>query len=91
MKRPGWSVFDAATVQPKNGRAGEPGVREFPPYNAEYEAIYKSHIELVKLQQWVQAGEVVLSTDEAHRVGDRVAAGEVIDIAPRSMLVLREA
>ena len=55
--RPDWSgawvmqgptVFDAATVQPKHGRAGEPGVREFPPYNAEYEAIYKKHIELVK-------------------------------------------
>ena len=30
----GPTVFDAATVQPKNGRAGEPGVREFPPYNA---------------------------------------------------------
>jgi hypothetical protein len=45
----GPTVFDAATVQPKNGRAGEPGVREFPPYNAEYEAIYKTHIELVKL------------------------------------------
>jgi len=44
----GPTVFDAATVQPKNGRAGEPGVREFPPYNAEYEAIYKTHIELVK-------------------------------------------
>ena len=45
----GPTVFDAATVQPKNGRAGEPGVREFPPYNAEYEAIYRSHIDLVKL------------------------------------------
>jgi hypothetical protein len=44
----GPTVFDAATVQPKNGRAGEPGVREFPPYNAEYEALYKKHIELVK-------------------------------------------
>jgi len=44
----GPTVFDAATVQPKNGRAGEPDVREFPPYNAEWEAIYKKHIELVK-------------------------------------------
>jgi hypothetical protein len=35
-------------------------------------------------------GEVVLSTDEAHKVGDRVDAGQMIDIAPRSMLVLRQ-
>jgi glycogen debranching enzyme GlgX len=41
-------------------------------------------------QEWVKAGEVVLSTDEDHRLGDRVEAGEVIDIAPRSMLVLRQ-
>jgi glycogen debranching enzyme GlgX len=39
---------------------------------------------------WVLAGEVVLSTDEAHKVGDRVDAGQMIDIAPRSMLVLRQ-
>lgn len=43
----GPTVFDAATVQPRTGRAGEPRVREFPPYNAEYEALYKTHIELV--------------------------------------------
>ncbi len=41
-------------------------------------------------QQWVQSGEVVLSTDETHRLGDRVEAGEVIDIGPRSMLVIRQ-
>ena len=41
-------------------------------------------------QDWVQAGEVVLSTDEKHAIGDRVEAGEVIDIAPRSMLVMRQ-
>ena len=41
-------------------------------------------------QDWVQAGEVVLSTDEKHAVGDRVEAGEVIDIAARSMLVMRQ-
>jgi hypothetical protein len=44
----GPTIFDGATVQPRNGRAGEPGVREFPPYNAEYEALYKKHIELIK-------------------------------------------
>jgi len=42
------------------------------------------------LNQWVQAGEVVLSTDETHPIGERVAAGEVIDIAPRSMVVFRQ-
>ena len=42
------------------------------------------------VQEWVQAGEVVLSTDETHEIGTRVEAGEVIDIAPRSMLVLRQ-
>src|SRR5688500_20381843 len=36
----GNTVFDRSTVQPPTGRAGEPGVREFPPYNAEWEAKY---------------------------------------------------
>ena len=44
----GPTVFDAATVQPKNGRAGDAGVREFPPYTDEYEALYKKHIEGIK-------------------------------------------
>ena len=44
----GGTVFDRATVQPPNGRAGEPGVREFPPYNDEWEAKYRRNIELVK-------------------------------------------
>jgi hypothetical protein len=44
----GPTVFDGATVQPRNGRAGDPGVREFPPYNDEWEALYRKHIELVK-------------------------------------------
>jgi len=44
----GGTVFDRATVQPPNGRAGEPGVREFPPYNDEWEAKYRANIELVK-------------------------------------------
>jgi len=42
------------------------------------------------VNQWVSAGEVVLSTDAGHPVGTRVEAGEAIDIEPRSMLVLRE-
>lgn len=44
----GPTVFDAATVEPSDGRAGNPGVREFPPYNAEWETLYGSHIEFVR-------------------------------------------
>jgi len=40
--------------------------------------------------EWVQSGEVALTTDGSHRVGDRVEAGDVLQIAPRSVLVLRE-
>jgi len=43
----GPTVFDRATVQPPDGRTGEPGVREFPPYNDEWEALYRRNIELV--------------------------------------------
>ena len=34
--------------------------------------------------------EVVLSTDSEHPVGETVSAGEVIDIEPRSLIVLRQ-
>lgn len=44
----GGTVFDRATVQPPDGRAGEPGVREFPPYNDEWEARYRKNIELIR-------------------------------------------
>ena len=44
----GGTIFDRSTVQPPNGRSGEPGVREFPPYTPEWEAIYQKNIELVK-------------------------------------------
>lgn len=43
----GPTVFDHATVQPPDGRAGNAGVREFPPYNEEWEAIYERNIALV--------------------------------------------
>jgi hypothetical protein len=43
----GGTIFDRATVRPPNGRSGTPGVREFPPYNAEWEAVYRGNIELV--------------------------------------------
>jgi hypothetical protein len=35
-------------VQPQNGRAGDAGVREFPPYTDEYEAIYRKNIAKIK-------------------------------------------
>ena len=44
----GGTVFDRATVQPPDGRSGQPGVRESPPYTEEWEAIYRRNIELVK-------------------------------------------
>ena len=44
----GGTVFDRSTVKPPDGRAGEPGVREYPPYNAEWEGRYLKNIELVK-------------------------------------------
>jgi glycogen operon protein len=40
--------------------------------------------------EWVNSGEVVLSTDSGHPVGRRVESGEVIDIEPRSIIVLRQ-
>jgi hypothetical protein len=43
----GPTVFDRATVQPPDGRAGTPGVREHPPYNDEWERKYERNIELV--------------------------------------------
>src|SRR5216110_291538 len=44
----GPTVFDTATVEPKNGRAGDAGVRERPPYTAEYEALYLKNIEAIR-------------------------------------------
>src|SRR5471032_802000 len=44
----GPTIFDAATVEPKNGRAGDAGVRERPPYNAEWEATYQKNIEQIR-------------------------------------------
>jgi hypothetical protein len=43
----GGTIFDRGTVQPPNGNAGSPGVREFPPYNDEWEARYRKNIERV--------------------------------------------
>jgi glycogen operon protein len=41
-------------------------------------------------QEWVQAGEVVLSTDEQHSPGEKVEAGDLLAISPRSVLLLRQ-
>lgn len=43
----GPTVFDRATVEPRDGRAGTAGVREFPPYNERWEAKYEANIERV--------------------------------------------
>lgn len=40
----GGTLFDRATAEPPDGRSGEPGVRERPPYNAEWEAKYVAYI-----------------------------------------------
>ena len=39
----GGTLFDRATADPPDGRSGEPGVRERPPYNAEWEAKYEAN------------------------------------------------
>ena len=39
---------------------------------------------------WVQTGEVVLSTDAAHPVGTPVKAGDELDIGRRTVVVFRE-
>ena len=44
----GPTVFDTATVEPPNGRAGDPGVRERPPYNDEWEARYRKNIDSIQ-------------------------------------------
>ncbi|HEX9876573.1 MAG TPA: hypothetical protein VGC50_07975 [Gammaproteobacteria bacterium] len=45
-------IFDGATVEPRDGRAGDAGVREHPPYSAEWEAKYLANIELVQRGQF---------------------------------------
>jgi hypothetical protein len=48
----GPTVFDTATVEPRNGLAGNAGVRERPPYTAEWEAKYLANIELVRQRRF---------------------------------------
>jgi len=40
-------MFDIATTQPPDGRAGNPGVRQFPPLTKFWEKKYKQNLELV--------------------------------------------
>jgi hypothetical protein len=44
----GPTVFDGATVEPRDGRAGDPGVREHPPYTDVWEQKYLANIQLVR-------------------------------------------
>jgi hypothetical protein len=39
-------IFDPSTVEPKDGRAGSPGVRQYPPLTAAWEAKYKVNLAL---------------------------------------------
>jgi hypothetical protein len=40
----GGTLFDRATAEPPDARAGQPGAREHPPYNPEWEAKYRANI-----------------------------------------------
>lgn len=40
-------MFDVATTEPPDGRAGSPGVRQRPPLTAAWEAKYRANLELV--------------------------------------------
>ena len=44
----GGTLYDRATADPPDARAGVPGAREHPPYNADWEAKYRANIERVK-------------------------------------------
>ena len=39
-------IFDPSSVEPKDGRAGNPGVRQYPPLTDAWEAKYKANLEL---------------------------------------------
>ena len=40
-------IFDPATIKPEDGRAGNPGVREFPPLTDAWEQKYQANLDLV--------------------------------------------
>jgi glycogen operon protein len=70
-----------------------PGPRGERVHDASFLLWFNAHPEpgkvVVPVNEWVHSGEVVLSTDDEHPVGTRVQTGEVVVLAPRSMLVLR--
>ena len=37
-------IFDLSTVEPKDGRAGSPGVRQYPPLTDAWEAKYRANL-----------------------------------------------
>jgi glycogen operon protein len=41
------------------------------------------------VNEWIEAGEVVLSTDEKLRPGTRVEAGQVVELAARSLVLIQ--
>ena len=44
-------MFDISSTEPHDGRAGSPGVRQFPPLTKEWEEKYKYNLELVALDR----------------------------------------
>jgi glycogen operon protein len=40
--------------------------------------------------EWITNGEVVLSTDDAHQVGDKVTAGSELTLGPHAVVLLRQ-
>ena len=48
----GGTLWDRSTAEPADGRAGVPGAREHPPYNAEWEAKYLANIARVALDHF---------------------------------------
>lgn len=40
-------IFDPSTVKPEDGRAGSPGVRQYPPLTAAWEHKYRANLDLV--------------------------------------------
>ncbi|QNN52015.1 glycogen debranching protein GlgX [Nocardioides mesophilus] len=45
---------------------------------------------VVPVNDWLQVGEVALSTDPFHPTGEKVEAGDVLRVSGRSMIVLRQ-
>lgn len=44
-------IFDPSTVEPKDGRAGSPGVRQFPPLTDAWEAKYEANLALAAIDR----------------------------------------